>query len=151
MIKFKSLLLIIFFFLITSCDYEPILKQKNYNFSVDVIDTKGNSKINSIIKKNVERINGSEKKYSIYLNSSIEKKIISKDTKGDPSIIQLNILVMYEVKDKNKILISDQIRNYSNYNNISDKFELKKYEDILVENSAERLSENIIASITTIR
>ena len=99
----------------------------------------------------VERINGSEKKYSIYLNSSIEKKIISKDTKGDPSIIQLNILVMYEVKDKNKILISDQIRNYSNYNNISDKFELKKYEDILVENSAERLSENIIASITTIR
>ena len=151
MIKFKSLLLIIFFFLITSCDYEPILKQKNYNFSVDVIDTKGNSKINSIIKKNVERINGSEKKYSIYLSSSIEKKIISKDTKGDPSIIQLNILVMYEVKDKNKILISDQIRNYSNYNNISDKFELKKYEDILVENSAERLSENIIASITTIR
>ena len=151
MIKFKSLLLIIFFFLITSCDYEPILKQKNYNFSVDVIETKGNSKINSIIKKNVERINGSEKKYSIYLNSSIEKKIISKDTKGDPSIIQLNILVMYEVKDKNKILISDQIRNYSNYNNISDKFELKKYEDILVENSAERLSENIIASITTIR
>lgn len=151
MIKFKSLLLIIFFFLITSCDYEPILKQKNYNFSVDVIDTKGNSKINSIIKKNVERINGSEKKYSIYLNSSIEKKIISKDTKGDPSIIQLNILVMYEVKDKNKILISDQIKNYSNYNNISDKFELKKYEDILVENSAERLSENIIASITTIR
>ena len=151
MIKFKSLLLIIFFFLITGCDYEPILKQKNYNFSVDVIETKGNSKINSIIKKNVERINGSEKKYSIYLNSSIEKKIISKDTKGDPSIIQLNILVMYEVKDKNKILISDQIRNYSNYNNISDKFELKKYEDILVENSAERLSENIIASITTIR
>ena len=151
MIKFKSLLLIIFFFLITSCDYEPILKQKNYNFSVDVIETKGDSKINSIIKKNVERINGSEKKYSIYLNSSIEKKIISKDTKGDPSIIQLNILVMYEVKDKNKILISDQIRNYSNYNNISDKFELKKYEDILVENSAERLSENIIASITTIR
>ena len=151
MIKFKSLLLIIFFFLITSCDYEPILKQKNYNFSVDVIDTKGNSKINSIIKKNVERINGSEKKYLMYLNSSIEKKIISKDTKGDPSIIQLNILVMYEVKDKNKILISDQIRNYSNYNNISDKFELKKYEDILVENSAERLSENIIASITTIR
>ena len=151
MIKFKSLLLIIFFFLITSCDYEPILKQKNYNFSVDVIETKGDSKINSIIKKNVERINGSEKKYSIYLNSSIEKKIISKDTKGDPSIIQLNILVMYEVKDKNKILISDQIKNYSNYNNISDKFELKKYEDILVENSAERLSENIIASITTIR
>ena len=151
MIKFKSLLLIIFFFLITSCDYEPILKQKNYNFSVDVIDTKGNSKINSIIKKNVERINGSEKKYSIYLNSSIEKKIISKDTKGDPSIIQLNILVMYEVKDKNKILISDQLKSYSNYNNISDKFELKKYEDILVENSAERLSENIIASITTIR
>ena len=151
MIKFKSLLLIIFFFLITSCDYEPILKQKNYNFSVDVIETKGDSKINSIIKKNVERINGSEKKYSIYLNSSIEKKIISKDTKGDPSIIQLNILVMYEVKDKNKILISDQLKSYSNYNNISDKFELKKYEDILVENSAERLSENIIASITTIR
>ena len=151
MIKFKSLLLIIFFFLITSCDYEPILKQKNYSFSADVIETKGNSKINSIIKKNVERINGTEKKYLLYLNSSIEKKIISKDTKGDPSIIQLNILVMYEVKDKNKILISDQIRNYSNYNNISDKFELKKYEDILVENSAERLSENIIASITTIR
>ena len=151
MIKLKSLLLFIFFFLITSCDYEPILKQKNYNFSADVIETKGNSKINSIIKKNVERINGTEKKYLLYLNSSIEKKIISKDTKGDPSIIQLNILVMYEVKDKNKILISDQLKSYSNYNNISDKFELKKYEDILVENSAERLSENIITSITTIR
>ena len=32
---------------------------------------------------------------------------------------------MYEVKDKNKILIGDQLKSYSNYNNISDKFELR--------------------------
>ena len=83
------------------------------------------------------------------MDSKIEKSVISKDSKGDPSILGLSVIVNYKVKDADNIIIEDTLNNNTNYNNISDKFELKNYENILIKNLSDRISENIISFIAT--
>ena len=83
------------------------------------------------------------------MDSKIEKSVISKDSKGDPSILGLSVIVNYKVKDADNVIIEDTLNNNTNYNNISDKFELKNYENILIKNLSDRISENIISFIAT--
>lgn len=141
--------LYILLLLLTSCAYEPILKKKNYDFSLAVEIVEGDKNINNLIKQNLENIKGSGKNLKISMDSKIEKSVISKDSKGDPSILGLSVIVNYKVKDADNIIIEDTLNNNTNYNNISDKFELKNYENILIKNLSDRISENIISFIAT--
>ena len=65
----KFLVIIIFFF-ISSCAYEPILSKKNYNFEFKNINYEGNKKINKIIRNKLINKNSSEKKYDIFFQTS---------------------------------------------------------------------------------
>ena len=87
--------------------------------------------------------------FKISIDSKIEKSVISKDSKGDPSILGLSVIVNYKVKDADNVIIEDTLNKNTNYNNISDKFELKNYENILIKNLSDRISENIISFIAT--
>ena len=89
------------------------------------------------------------KNFKISIDSKIEKSVISKDSKGDPSILGLSVIVNYKVKDADNVIIEDTLNKNTNYNNISDKFELKNYENILIKNLSDRISENIISFIAT--
>ena len=64
---------------------------------------------------------------------------MSKDSKGDPSIFELQINVNYSVKRDGKTLIVNKINRKATYNNITDKFELENYEKSIIDN----LSTNI--------
>ena len=125
------------------------IKKKNYDFSLAVEIVEGNKNINNLIKQNLENIKGSGKNFKISIDSKIEKSVISKDSKGDPSILGLSVIVNYKVKDADNVIIEDTLNNNTNYNNISDKFELKNYENILIKNLSDRISENIISFIAT--
>ena len=125
------------------------IKKKNYDFSLAVEIVEGDKNINNLIKQNLEYIKGSGKNLKFSMDSKIEKSVISKDSKGDPSILGLSVIVNYKVKDADNIIIEDTLNNNTNYNNISDKFELKNYENILIKNLSDRISENIISFIAT--
>ena len=138
----KFLVIIIFFF-ISSCAYEPILSKKNYNFEFKNISYEGNKKINKIIRNKLVNKNSSEKKYDIFFQTSKEKITVALDKKSDPTIFKITISLDYEIiKDGEKIL-SNTLKKHVNYNNIDDKFELsQKEEDILI-----YLSENLAYEI----
>ena len=56
----------------------------------------------------------------------------------------------YSIKDNGKIIVNKNLTQRSTYNNIADKFELEKSEDILVENLTTNLAQNIISSTSGI-
>jgi len=149
--KILNYILIFFLFALLSCDYKPILsKKKNNQFSIYVSKISGEEKINSIIINNFKNFQNNKKEYHLNLSSNKEKNIVSKDSKGDPSVFELIIDVNYKVKKDGEILIEDKVIRKTTYNNISDKFELDSYENIIINNLSTNISDKIIFSISEI-
>jgi len=142
--------LLFFLFLLSSCTYEPILSNKNHDFSINVNKVNGDRKINSIIVNNFYNLKGKEKKYDLIISSTKVKNIISKDSKGDPLIFELLINVNYSVKKDGKTLIVNKINRKATYNNITDKFELENYENTILNNLIKNISDKIINTISEI-
>ena len=148
--KILNYILIFFLFTLLSCDYKPILSYKNYKFSINVDKIIGDEKVNSIIASNLNNLKGNEKEFYVTLSSKKEKNIISKDSKGDPSIFELIINVNYNVKLNGEIIIENNILRKTTYNNISDKFELENYEKNMIDNLSRNISDRIVFSISEI-
>ena len=91
-----------------------------------------------------------KKNYYITLNTTKEKIIISKDSEGDPTKFELLITTIYEIKNDQKLLLNRKVERKNIYNNINDKFKLEQSEKIIIENLSEKISDNIISSITNL-
>ena len=143
-------ILLFFLLLLSSCTYKPVLINKNYSFSINIVKADGNQKINSKIFDNLNYLKGKKIKYDLTLSSNKEKNILSKDSKGDPSIFELIINVNYSVKKDEKIMIVNKIKRKTTYNNITDKFELESYEKTIIDNLSKNISDKIIFSISEI-
>ena len=108
-------------------------------------------KRDTVTSGQLNKLRESEKKYNLTLTSNKEKTIISKDSKGDPSIFEIKINVNYLVKMKEETLINNNINKKSTYNNITDKFELENYEKTIINNLVSEISDNIMLSISNIK
>ena len=82
----KTILFSFLVFSITSCSYNPIYSQKNNKFTITELNLVGDKNVNSIIKRkiNVNKKDSNSKKYIVSVNTIKEKRIVSKDEKGDP-------------------------------------------------------------------
>tara|TARA_B100001540_G_scaffold312674_1_gene334218 strand:- start:689 stop:1147 length:459 start_codon:yes stop_codon:yes gene_type:complete len=148
--KIIKYILILSFIFLTCCGYEAVLNNQNYKFSLNIDKINGDQKINSLIINNFEQLKENEIKYYLTLTSNKEKTIISKDSKGDPSIFELKISVNYVVKQDGKALVTNKINKKTTYNNITDKFELENYEKSIINNLVSEISNNIILAISNI-
>ena len=145
-----NIVFISLFLITTGCGFTPILVKSNYNFSYMIEKSTGSERINSNIVEKLKALSGSGKTYSVTLNSTETKNILSKDSKGDPNILEIVINLNYSIKDNGKIIVNKNLAQRSTYNNIADKFELEKSEDILVENLTTSLAQDIISSTSEI-
>ena len=148
--KVFNIIFLLFFLSSTGCGFAPILIKSNYNFSYIIEKSTGSDRVNSNINQRLKTLKGNEKTYSISLNSKESKTILSKDSKGDPSILEIVINLTYIIKDNGKIIVNKNLTQRSTYNNLSDKFELEKSEEILVENLTMILTQDIISSTLAI-
>ena len=148
--KIKNYTVLFFLLLLSNCAYEPILSNKNHDFSIVVEKIDGDKKINSMIVNNFYNLKGKEKKYNLNLSSTKIKNVISKDSKGDPAIFELIINVNYSVKKNEETLLVNEINLKDMYNNVSDKFELENYEKNIINNLSQNISDKIIISISEI-
>ena len=146
--KIINYILLLFLISLTSCTYEPILNNKNYNFSININKITGDEKINKIIIYNLNNLKGNNKIYDITLNSNKEKNIISKNSSGDPLIFRIKINVKYSVEKDGKTIINKEINRKATYNNINDKFELNNYEKNIINNLSISIVDMIIESIS---
>ena len=148
--KISNYILILSLLLLTNCGYEAVLNNQNYQFSINVNKINGDQKINSLIINSLKQFEENKKIYNLSLTSNKEKLIISKDSKGDPSIFEIKINVNYVVKKDGEILISNKINKKTTYNNITDKFELENYEKSIINNLVLEISDNIMLSISKV-
>ena len=150
MIKILKIIFILSFLLITNCGFKPFLVKSNYDFSINIKNSLGSDRVNRQITGSLENLNGSTN-YQVSLISNEQKNTISKDSKGDPSILEIILNLNYKVEKGNEILIDKNLVQRSTYNNISDKFELSKYEEILVQNLTENFIQEIVSSISSLK
>tara|TARA_Y200000002_G_scaffold327569_1_gene290731 strand:+ start:300 stop:776 length:477 start_codon:yes stop_codon:yes gene_type:complete len=144
-------LILFFIFGLTSCSYKPIFLEKDYDFEIKEVLPRGDKNINRIIESKLNFIKSSnenkKKRYTIEINSSKNREIVSKDSKGDPLKFELNILVEYKIMNNNDLLLNNKIEKNNVYNNNSDQFELEQKEEIILENLSKSIGDTIISSI----
>ena len=76
----KINLILVTVLIITGCSYEPIFKQKNYNFEINEISFFGEKDINKIIKNRLYLIKKSndniKRKFNILIQTKKKKKVM---------------------------------------------------------------------------
>tara|TARA_B100000795_G_C22629107_1_gene371906 strand:+ start:343 stop:807 length:465 start_codon:yes stop_codon:yes gene_type:complete len=151
----KTFTLIILFFL-SSCGYEAIHSKKNsvnYNFSISELSFIGDRDINLKIKEKLNNytLTKKNKNFDLKISSSTDRAILAKDTSGNPTSFKSAIIINIEVLMKNELKNSFKIVEYFNYNNISNKFDLKKYEREIKINLAETATDKLIFKLSNIQ
>ncbi len=137
--KILKIPIFIFLLFVYGCGFKPILVGSDYDFSMQVETKTGNEKINSKIENKLKTLSGIKRKFKVSLISKETKTTLSRDTKGDPTILETVINLKYKISENGKILVNRSLTQRSTYNNISDKFELSKSEEILRDNLVDNL------------
>ena len=149
-------IILLFLFLLSSCGYEAIHSKKNsvnYIFSVSELSFVGEQKVNQKIKQKLNNYtqNKKDKDFILRISSTSEKIILAKNIAGDATsfknTISINIKVLMNNKFKSNFIILESF----NYNNISNKFNLKKYEEEIKNNLAETVSDKLIFKLSNIQ
>ena len=143
--KNKSILLILLFFILANCGFEPIYSSKKSNFNIGEIKITNKNKFNSIIKNNLKNIsnNESQNKFDLIINSEKKKIISSKDAKGNPQLLTMIISVEVQIIKDNVIKNTKNFSQDFSYSNDSNKFSLAQYEKDIEKNLINKIIENI--------
>ena len=153
---FQKKFILLFLLLLTSCGYEAIHSKKksvNYSFSVSELSFAGDRAINLKIKEKLNNHTQSrkDKDFILTISSVSEKIVLAKNSAGDATsfknIISINVEVLMNNKFKRNFVI---LENF-NYNSISNKFNLKKYEEKIKNNLAETASDKLIFKLSNIQ
>ena len=81
------------------------------------------------------------------MSSTKTNNIISKDSKGDPNVLEIFIEINYSISSNNDKSLNRKTSRRMTYNNISDKFEMKKNEEIIIKDLTLSISQEIISMI----
>ena len=142
--KFKIFLTLLLLFL-PSCGYEPLYSSKGQNFTIGNINIVGEKRLINLFKSKTERFkNQSENIYDLDVNINKTINIISKDKKGNPSIYNLTISATIIFKQDEKINKTKTFTQNTSYNNIENKFDLKRNEKNLEAQLLDKIIENFI-------
>ena len=152
----RKQIILLLLLLLSSCGYEAIYSKKNsvnYNFSVSELNFVGDRTVNLKIK---EKLNNyaqakKDKDFILRISSTSEKVILSKNTAGDATSFKNSVSVNVEVLMNNKFKSNFIILESFNYNNISNKFNLKKYEEEIKNNLAGTAYDKLIFKLSNIQ
>ena len=149
----KNKLFIILLLFLTSCGYSAIYKNtKSNNLLINIIGMQGDADMNGLINNELELYSNqdSNNKFDLNMNTTYEKKIISKNTSGAASNYELSAKVEFTIttKDKKeKILFIERF----NIKNDPDSFAQKNYEDIIKRNFANSISDKLILKLSSFK
>ena len=151
--KIFTFILLIF---LSSCGYEAIYSiknTKNYGFSISKLSFIGDREINLKIKQKLNNYTQEIKdiNFILKITSTSEKIILAKDGAGDSTNFKIKIIVNIDVFNKEKLKNNFIITEIFNYDNNSNKFELKNYEKEIKRNLADIIKEKLIFKLANIK
>ena len=151
--KIFTFILLIF---LSSCGYEAIYSVKNinnYNFSISKLSFIGDREINLKIKQKLNNYTQEIKdiNFILIITSKSEKIILVKNAAGDSTNFKIETIVNIDVFNKEKLKSNFIITESFNYDNNSNKFELKNYEKEIKRNLADIITEKLIFKLANIK
>ena len=141
---------------LSSCGYEAIYSVKNiknYDFSISELSLIGDREINLKIKQKLNNYTQEIKdiNFILKITSTSEKIILSKNIAGDSTNFEIETIVNIDVFNKEKLKSNFIITESFNYDNNSNKFELKNYEKEIKRNLADIITEKLIFKLANIK
>ena len=149
-------IILLLLLLLSSCGYEAIYSKKNsvnYDFTVSDLSFVGDKMVNLKIKEKLNNYaqDKKEKDFILRISSTSEKITLAKNTAGDATSFKNSVSINVEVLMNNKFKSNFIILESFNYNNISNKFNLKQYEEDIKNNLAETASDKLIFKLSNIQ
>jgi hypothetical protein len=148
----KKFLIITLIIILNSCGgYQPMFAGKEMDFYIEKIKNIKNDDISiKIIKKLVPYTNNTnKKKIELEIESSVAERVVSKDSKGDPLVFEIEIQTYISILNagiKSNFIYKE---NFS-FNNQSNKFELKQYKKNIKNNLIDQIVEKLIIELRSI-
>ena len=146
--------IVILSIMLTNCGFKPIYSSKNSNFEIIEIINENENKNSFAIEKMVMALSNqeAEKKVKLEMNYKQTFSTILKDNKGDPSKKKLSISVNLIVKnEKDNVLANKNFSEEFSYDVQSDKFNMAQYEDNIADNLNNKVSNDILFLLGTLK
>ena len=151
----RSLILIIILSIVLfGCGFNPIYSTKNSNFEIVELINKDENKNSFAIEKMITSLSDQNavNKVKLEMNYKQTFSTILKDSKGDPSKKKLSITVGLVIKnEQDNFLINKDFSEEFSYDVQSNKFNMSQYEDSITNNLNNKISNDIIFFLGTLR
>ena len=147
--KITALLLLI---TLVSCGFKPMFSSSESNFSINKIEYSG--KMGKIIFNNLKQYlkkEGRDYNYDLLAKVSESKEITLKDKKGNPSSFRQTVTADLSVFENDELILKKPFQKKLDYSNSLKKFELSKFEPEIKKSMLNKISEEIILSLYSIR
>tara|TARA_B100000674_G_scaffold478067_1_gene474743 strand:- start:1072 stop:1524 length:453 start_codon:yes stop_codon:yes gene_type:complete len=148
--KQKLLIIITIFFFLQNCGYTPIYSDnQDKKISINIIEIGGNDDMNNIVSRSLKRYsnNSSEKIYDLKISTDFKKIALSKNKKGEITNYLIISKISFEIlNDENSRVYN--FEDETKIENISNQFELKKYEKSIKTNFINLKIEELILRIS---
>ncbi len=151
MIK-KIILLSFLILVLNNCGYTPIYSKQSQDFQISKIETSGEVKVNKLLYNKLKIYSdnpNARKTFNLNINSLSTKTTIAKDKKGNPTQFSIELSITLQITDGLDNKVDRIFSESSTYDNNDNKFDLRKYEDNLIENMTDKLFSEIILFIQT--
>ena len=149
----KNLISLFLFLLLLQCGYQPIYNKENLsNINITVGEMKGDTSLNNLINSKLKRYSSTEteKIYTIDLDTSMSKSILSKDAAGKATKLKLSAKMNFKVifdKNSQSYVFEESI----NIDNLSDKYEQNNYENTIKNNFVNTVVDKLIIKLNMIK
>ena len=147
--KIITLLLLI---TLVSCGFKPMFSSSESNFSINKIEYSG--KMGKIIFNNLKQYlkkEGRDYNYDLLAKVSENKEITLIDKKGNPSGFRQTVTANLSVFENDELIFEKTFQKKFDYGNSLKKFELSKFENEIKKSMLNKISEEIILSLYSIR
>ena len=149
----KKLLILSLLFLYACSGYTPVFSKKT-NYKFNSIELNGEKRLNQILYRNIKSLENENAENILFLSLIIDtqknKKIHSKDVKGNPNKYKMEIKTTVEIDLNNNAAGKKDFIVSEIYDDFDSQFELNKYEKKIMGIMTERLSEKIIIYLRTL-
>ena len=149
----KKILFALTLFL-TSCGYQAVNKIDKTNFIISKYDFLGNSQVNKILKRNFDKNKKNDNlqnEFEIIVNSKLIKSNNSKNRAGEVTNLTIQIIVDLEISQYEKKIKNLSFVESNNYNNNDNKFELKQFEKIIINDLVDKIIRRINLDLSSIK
>lgn len=145
----KNITIIILFLFLSHCGYSSIYKNKKLvDFTIDIIQTKGDYEMNNFIKNEIKLYSdkNSQNIYVTKVSTNYTKEVIAKNASGGITDYNISVTSIFTIKLKD---VTKNFRYEENINikNQLDTFQQKIYEQNIKKNFASSIREKLILSI----